>query len=40
MNKDLFENAILPEEIGIYIFADERKKVNNRWDYIGILWIF
>lgn len=27
----------MPEEIGLYIFADERKNINDRWDYIAIL---
>jgi hypothetical protein len=36
---DIFGNPIPPKEIEIYIFADERKKVNNRWDYIATLII-
>jgi len=43
MKTDLFGNPITlretikPRGIEIYIFADERKKVGNRWDYIAIL---
>jgi len=37
--RDIFGNPILPKEVELYIFADERKKVNNRWDYIAILII-
>jgi len=37
--KDIFGNSISPTNIELYIFADERKKINNRWDYIAILII-
>lgn len=36
---DIFGDSISPKEIEIYIFADERKKINNQWDYIAILII-
>lgn len=37
--RDIFGNPVLPKEVELYIFADERKKVDNRWDYIAILII-
>jgi len=37
--KNLFGDRVLPETIELFIFADEKKKVNNRWDYIGMVLI-
>ena len=39
IQKNLFGEKIRPKEIEIFIFADEKKNVSERWDYIAILII-
>ena len=36
---DIFGNDVQPKEIELTLFADERKNINNRWDYLCLLII-